>query len=299
VTHIAIFGSANIDLVAPVHRLPVRGETVMGGDLITVFGGKGANAAVAASRVGGTVHFVAKLGHDQYGANYLGHLNAEKIDTSHVSFCADCPTGTALILVDGEGQNMIVVSPGSNGRLTCDDVESARPVIQAAKVVLVQFEIPLDSVRRVIQIANECNVPVILNPSPYNNNFRFDGLKVNYLIVNDIEALEISGKSWDQPSGVVAELLNLGPRKVIVTRGGDETLVASKDELVKVAVSQIKVVDTVGAGDTFCGAFAVAVAEGKPLVAAVRFANCAAGLATTKMGAQASMPLREQVEALQ
>ena len=297
-TQIAIFGSANIDLVVPVHRLPVKGETIMGADLVTVFGGKGANAAVAASRVGGTVHFVAKLGRDQYGTNYLNHLRGERIDTSNVSFCDECPTGTALILVDDDGQNMIVVSPGSNARLTCDDVELARPVIQSAKVVLVQFEIPLDSVRRIIQMANECGVPVILNPSPYNNMFRFDGLEVDYLIVNDVEALEMSGMTWEEPSRVVAALLSIGPRNVIVTRGGDETLVASQEGLVKVAVGQVKVVDTVGAGDTFCGAFAVAVAESKPLIDAVRFANRAAGLATTKMGAQASMPSRGQVEAL-
>ena len=296
---IVVVGSANIDLVAPVERLPVAGETLMGADLVTVFGGKGANQAVAAARLGGHVEFVGCLGNDSHGAEYLAYLETEGIGTSRVARSSGHPTGVALILVDRSGQNSIVVCPGANHALSRREVEEAGALIESAAAVVMQFEIPMDTVLRVLDLAARSGVPVILNPSPVRHDFDLAGKPVAILIVNEVEAEVLSGcRCADEDSAMraAATLATKTGGRVIVTRGGDGTVVHDGRTAQVVPAARIgRVVDTVGAGDTFAGALAVAVTEGLDLASAARFANCAAGIATTRMGAQSSMPSRAEL----
>ena len=299
-SRILVFGSANIDLVVPVKKLPAPGETVLGGDLMTAFGGKGANQAVAAARLGGHVDFVGKLGNDAFGERYLEHLRTEGVGVSRVTREAKRPTGCAMILVEEKGQNQIVVAPGSNHALTPGDVEAASALVEQSDIVLVQLEIPLETVTAVVRRANAAGTPVLLNPSPVNPAFRLKDLRIDYLVLNEVEAEQLTGRACRGPSGLedwMTALLAQGARRIILTRGREDTVVAKGVSVDCVATFPVEAVDTVGAGDTFAGALAVASAERMPLVKAVRFANAAAALATTKLGAQTSMPSRKEVEA--
>lgn len=298
-TTLAVFGSANMDLVIPVDRLPAPGETRMGSDLMTVFGGKGANQAVAAARLGATVEFIGAVGDDVFGRRYRDHLREEGIGTDFVGVAAGRPTGCAMILVEKSSQNMIVVSPGANHTITPDDVDRAVDAIRRADLVTVQLEIPLETVRRVIQIANREQRPVLLNPSPVDSRFSLEGLSVDYLVLNTVEAEQLSGivaTCKTTTTQLMDALVSRGAGHVVLTRGKESTVVSNGDRLLEAPTFPVVPVDTVGAGDTFAGAFATAIAEGMELHAAATFANCAAGLSTLKMGAQSSMPKRQDVE---
>jgi ribokinase len=297
---IVVFGSANMDLVVEVNQLPVAGETRLGGDLRTVFGGKGANQAIAARRLGAEVEFVGAVGDDAFGHRYRGHLEDEGIGTAHLKTIADRPTGCALIFVDARGDNMIVVSPGANHALTSEDVDAASARIESADLVMVQFEIPLPVVQRVLDIASRVGTPVLMNPSPVDPAFAIQETRIQYLVVNEVEAATLSQKS---PAGEperhadhVTALLQSGVETVFLTRGGHSTVVGTREAIVEIPTFQVEVVDTVGAGDAFAGALAVALVEGKEVPESVRFANCAAALATTRLGAQSSLPFRKEVE---
>lgn len=298
---IVVVGSANIDLVAPVDRLPAPGETLMGGGLVTVFGGKGANQAVAAARLGGHVAFVGCLGVDSNGNDYLAHLRDEGIDTSRVTRSAEHPTGAALILVERSGQNCIVVCPGANHALSCADVDAAAAMIRGAAAVVLQFEIPMETVLRVLDMASRAGVPVILNPSPARPDFDLAGSPVSILVVNEVEAAILTGCDCGDEKSATEAAATLATRtaggRVVITRGADGTIVHDGRMACTVPAMRVdRVVDTVGAGDTFAGALAVAVTEGADLAAAARFANGAAAIAVTRMGAQASMPMRTELE---
>lgn len=288
-------GSANVDYVLRVAELPRPGETVPGEDLITTFGGKGANAAVAAARLGGAVRLVGCVGKDAAGDHYLQHLRDEKVDLSHVCRSATRPTGSAIILVDAKGQNVIAVAPGANGALAVSDIESAADVIKGASVLLCQFEVPMECVVAAIRIANASQVPVVLNPSPMNSGFAWDEVRIDFLIVNEVEArpLAVTG---DPVSA--AKLRERGFGAVIMTRGAEPTMCATSAVDQFVGTYPVNPVDTVGAGDTFAGAFAVALSGGMEIESAISFANAAAALATTRMGAQTSMPTRAEVNEL-
>ncbi|MCK6497429.1 ribokinase [bacterium] len=296
---IIVTGSANLDFCVSVPRLPQRGETLIGEDMHTFFGGKGANQAIAAARLGGDVGFIAKLGDDAFGAQYLRHLRHEGIDTSCVSFAQNCPTGTAQIIVEELGQNMIVVSPSANMRISLSDLHQAEHIIAAAGILLLQMEIPQEIVEGAIRIANRQGVQVILNPSPVDSRFQFKGLEIDYLVVNVVEAETITGitcRDLQTLSEAAECLVSMGARNVVITRGRESTLVDCHDTIEFVPTIHVDSVDAVGAGDTFAGAFAVALTEKMDIISAVRFANCAGALATTRLGAQAAMPFRAEVE---
>lgn len=291
--HIVVVGSANMDYVVPVKRLPVPGETVPGGDLVTSFGGKGANAAVAAARLGGKVRLIGCVGEDAAGGEYLAHLTQQGVDISAVRRVSGRPTGSALIFVDEHGENMIAVAPGANHALGLTDIEAAVPLIREASVLLCQFEMPLECVRAAIEVANDADVRVILNPSPMSDRFNWEAVLIDYLVLNAGEAQALTGRQ-------APEIDNVRSRgrsgNTIVTRGALPTLFSGIGGVGEIAAFPVNCVDTVGAGDTFVGALAVAVAEGRALPESVKFANAAAALSTTKVGAQVSMPSRAEVE---
>jgi ribokinase len=271
----------------------------MGTDVEVLFGGKGANQAVAAARLGGQVRFVAALGMDDLGDRYERHLRAERIDTTAVMRTEGVSTGCAFIVVEeGTGENMIVVSPGANARLTRDHVVSHGAAIASSQFLLLQFEVPLAAITASLHIARENGVTTVLNPSPLPESYPLDELGcVDYLVLNRVEASAILGEDVTQPELVSERLLKRAGECVVITGGRNPTLVRSCEGAWWVPVLAVEpVIDTVGAGDTLAGALAVALSEGRDVVTAVAFAHCAAALAITRQGAQTSMPSRAKVE---
>ncbi len=296
---LAVVGSCNIDLIAGVAALPQPGETVLGGDLQTQFGGKGANEAIAAARLGASVTLIAKVGDDEFGRSYLEHLSKERIDTTLIRAATSAPTGTALILVGANGENMIAVCPGANARLVAADLDEAQAVIGQSDALLLQFEVPDETVRRAVKIANEGKTPVVLNPSPVKADFSFGSLRIDYLVVNQVEAEVLCGHKTlaeDDLSVAARKLMMMGAKHVVITRSSQPTFAAFEGGSLLVPTVTVQPVDTVGAGDTFAAALAVALCEQKDLESALRFANQAAALATLQLGAQASMPSRQSVD---
>jgi ribokinase len=294
---ILVVGSSNTDMVVKAERLPVPGETILGGSFFMAAGGKGANQAVAAARLGGDVVFVGKVGDDIMGRRTIELLRNEGIDTSYVGVDSENPSGVALITVDARGENCIVVASGANGNLLPSDLPAEK--IKNAALVLMQLEIPLQTVEYVVDLAWQYGVPVILNPAPaYALS---DGLlsKVSVLIPNQKEAEMLTGVpvvdliSADQAATALAER---GVRTVIVTLGAEGAMWLDDGGSDWVAAPAVTAVDTTAAGDVFCGGLAVALAEGKPVKAAVGFACAAAALSVTRMGAQPSAPTRSEVD---
>jgi ribokinase len=295
---VVVVGSANTDLVVRVAKLPRPGETVLGGTFASVGGGKGANQAVAAARAGGDVAFIAMLGEDDIGDAALAAYKAEGIDTKYIGRASGCPSGVALILVDAAGENSIAVASGANDRLSPADIDAARDVIAAADTVLVQLEIPLDTVRRTVEVAVAAGRRVILNPAPARPLDPSLLAQVSVITPNETEAELLTGVAIVDPAAavVVAERLrSLGPDAVL-TLGRRGCLVASGGEPVLIAGYDVEAIDTVAAGDVFNGTLAVALAEGSDVTAAARFANAAAAISVTRHGAQSSAPLRHEID---
>lgn len=294
---IVVVGSANTDLVVRVPSLPRPGETMLGGTFASVGGGKGANQAVAAARAGGRTRFVAALGDDAFGRQSRTALDAEGIDTSGVRHVADCPSGVALIVVDGRGENLIAVAPGANDRLAPADLDAA--ILRDADAVLVQLEIPLDTVRHAVRLARAHGRRVILNPAPARDLDADLLHDVDCLTPNETEAEILTGVAVTDAASAEAaarRLLAAGPRAVVVTLGSRGALVATAAACTVVPGHPVTAIDTVAAGDVFNGCLAVALAEGGELVDAVRFANAAAAIAVTRRGARDSAPLRSEIE---
>lgn len=297
---VVVVGSANTDLVVRVAKLPRPGETVLGGTFASVGGGKGANQAVAAARAGGDVAFIAMLGRDDLGDAALAAYKAEGIETSFIGRAADCPSGVALILVDQAGENSIAVASGANDRLDPAQIDAARDVITAADTVLVQLEIPLETVRRTVELAAAAGRRVILNPAPARPLDASLLAKVSVITPNETEAELLTGMAVvdEAAAAMVAERLRaLGPDTVL-TLGRRGCLVADGDIPTLISGHAVTAVDTVAAGDVFNGSLAVALAEGFDLAAAARFANAAAAISVTRHGAQDSAPRRLEIEAV-
>jgi ribokinase len=296
---IVVVGSSNTDMIIKLDRIPKPGETVIGGDFSTAAGGKGANQAVAAARAGGKVTFVARVGDDAFGWPALEGLVADGIDTSHVLQDPNAPSGVALIFVDERGENSIAVASGANARLTPEDVLSARDAITSADVLVTQLETPLDAVHAAVNLAFEHGVRVVLNPAPAQP-LREEVLRhVSVLTPNETEAELLTGieVSNDTAALEAAQRLNaLGVEAILITLGSRGAFVFDSDHAELVPGFEVEAVDTTAAGDVFNGALAVALAEGNPLTEAVRFANAAAALAVTRLGAQPSAPTREEIE---
>lgn len=296
---IYVIGSINTDMVAMTDHLPTPGETVMGGEFMMTAGGKGANQAVAAARLDGDVTMVGRLGVDIFGDQSVARLKAEKINCDFISRDSAAASGVALISVDGEGENHIVVAPGANNTLHIDTIDTALSSLPENAIVLMQLEIPIETVAHVISFAKDSNRKVILDPAPARElpeNF-LDGL---FLITpNETEATHLSGiEVIDQNSAKAAakELLQTGVQNVAITMGADGVLLASGDEnLQLIASPTVNAVDTTAAGDCFNGALSVALANGLELEEGINKACQAASISVTRKGAQDSMPFSNEV----
>jgi ribokinase len=293
---LVVVGSSNTDMVVRAERIPLPGETVLGEKFIMTAGGKGANQAVAAARLGAEVTFVARLGRDVFGDTALAGFQAEGIHTDYIVRDDEEMSGVALIVVDRKAENIIAVAPGSNGCLSPLDVAAAEAAIQQADGVLLQLEIPLDAVRAAIELAQRHNVKVLLNPAPAQS-LPADLLRlIDVLTPNESEAANLAGCATYAAAEVLPRLQALGPSRVVVTLGSRGCDVLIERQVQNVPSFPVEAADTTGAGDCFNGALAVALARGLKMVEAVQYANAAAALAVTRFGAQASMPTDEEVQ---
>jgi ribokinase len=296
-----VVGSANADLVIGVERRPGAGETVLGSDLVTHPGGKGANQAVAAARLGARTALLARVGDDAHGRLLLDSQRAAGVDTVGV-LVGGAPTGVALITVDPSGDNSIVVSPGANGRLTPQDVATAGSLFHASRVVSAQLEIPLETVEEVVRSLAPGS-RFVLNPSPPRRLPSEVLAACDPLIVNEHEAKVILGESAagvsDEPADWARLLLAKGPRSVVITLGARGALVASASgEVARIAAVEVDAVDTTGAGDAFTAALAWRLGAGASLVEAAEYASRVGAAAVTRRGAQDSFPTAQEVGAL-
>lgn len=296
---ILVVGSLNMDLVVSVQRHPEPGDTVLGGDLQTFPGGKGANQAVAAAKAGGDTAMLGLVGSDTYGSTLLESLAKAGVDAKAIEQTSG-PSGVALIAVDEGGENTIIVSPGANGKLTPERLSevSLDNLFSGVALVLMQLEIPLESVQRIAAEAHKRDIPVMLNAAPIQDLPDALIANLSYLVLNEGEAAFLSDidVSDDASAREAARVLRArGIDAVIVTLGA-RGVVWSGDDEAHLSAHQVEVVDTTAAGDAFCGALAARLANGYTLGDALRFANAAGALAASKEGAQPSLPSRGEIE---
>lgn len=299
--NILVVGSLNMDLVIQSERIPDEGETLMGDSFARFPGGKGANQAVAAARVGARVSMIGAVGDDSFGEELVEGLSMDGIAVRGVSRLPDVPTGVACILLDRAGQNRIVVIPGANHALGCERLVDARKASERADVVLVQLEVAMDVVQESVALASSVGVPVILNPAPAQALSQELLRKVHILTPNEIEAGQLTGcavEGLDDAKRAARALLDMGVGAVVMTMGPRGALVAegrAGSDVTLVSGYPVQAVDTVGAGDAFNGALAARLADGASLTSAARYANAVAAIAVTRRGAQPSMPTAAEV----
>ena len=300
---IAVLGSLNMDFVVRVQHLPAPGETVLGHGFQMIPGGKGANQACAAGRLGGPgvlTRMAGRVGYDVFADHLKASLAAANVDVAYVHGARSQPTGVALIWVDTNGQNSIVVASGANHALAVSDVEGLRSAFRGAGFALFQLETPLVAVAAALKLAREEGARTILDPAPAQPLSRELMEQVDILTPNESEALMLLGSATaalaTEPAQVSRALLALGPRAVILKLGNRGCYYDDGSVALLSPAFPMNAVDTTAAGDTFNGALAVALAEGHPIEQALRFANAAAGLSVTRLGAQASIPSRKEVD---
>ena len=301
IARVTVVGSLNMDLIARSPRIPQPGETIIGGDFHTAPGGKGANQAVAAARLGARVSMIGRVGRDAFAGPLLDNLSAAGVDHTFVIQDSEAATGVALIVVDDAGENSIVVASGANMRLSPADVDGAEAVIADADALLLQLESPLETVIRAAEVARAHGVTVILNPAPARSLPAELLAMVDVLIPNESETSLLTGlpvSNQAEAETAATALRELGVGTVILTLGERGALLAREEEAEQVPAFEVTPVDTTAAGDAFVGGFTVAMAGGQPLAEAVRWGNAAGALATTKLGAQPSLPTRQDLEAL-
>jgi ribokinase len=294
---ILVIGSTNTDMVVKSKRLPLPGETILGGTFYLNAGGKGANQAVAVSRLGGNVVFVSKIGNDIFGKQTLDNLRKENINTDFVFVDAKEPSGTALIMVNQEGENCIVVAPGANVNLLPADINKAK-MIATAEIILMQLEIPMETIAAVLKTAKSNSQKVIINPAPAQP-LEDEILKDLFLITpNETEAsllTDVLVVDEATASEAAAVFLSKGVQNVIITMGKQGAFFQNNKLKLSIPAPNVKPIDTTAAGDTFNGAIAVAINEGMDWPSAVKFAVMAASVSVTRMGAQASVPYRNEL----
>ncbi len=297
---IVMVGSLNMDLVVKTRRIPIPGETVQGEDLQLIPGGKGANQAVAAVRLGASVSMVGRVGGDAFGDRMLAELVAQGVRVDDVRRDDRAASGTALIVVDAGGENSIVISPGANGRLMSSDVDQAEATIANAKFVLLQFEIPLVSVAHAIQLAARYDVRTILNPAPANAIPPEIYIGLDILVLNQTELATLTSLPVEEPEMIAAaagQLLAKGLQAVVVILGSKGAYLATRDESASFPAFPVRAVVSTAAGDAFIGGLAVAWMKMGALKPAVRYANACGALTATQFGAQPSLPDAKQIEA--
>ncbi|MHC1740600.1 MAG: ribokinase [Anaerolineaceae bacterium] len=295
---IVVIGSLNMDLVVRIDRMPLISETVRGGDLITIPGGKGANQAAAAALLDSTVSMVGRVGNDLYGSLIVNNLQKIGIDTSGVFIDPLVSTGTAMVFVTPRGENCIVISPGANGRVEKKDINENINKIADAKVLLLQLEIPTPTVLCAIEIAKQFGVLTILNPAPAAKLPKNIYKMIDILVPNEIEASLLTGievHDLGSASKAAQQLISLGIKKVILTLGKKGSLLVTKGNCIHIPAYEVEAVDTTGAGDSFIGGLATSITKGFSLEDAAHYASFVGALTVTRRGAQISFPTSEEV----
>jgi ribokinase len=298
---VVVIGSINMDLVVKTNRMPLPGETLHGEDLQMIPGGKGANQAAAVAKLGVDVAMVGRVGNDIFGQKLIEGLSTTGVNTDCVFTELNSISGTALIIVDQNGQNSIVVSPGANAKVSQADILANEWLLSQSKILLLQFEIPIDVVNYAVEIAVKHNIRVILNPAPASKISKGLFSNIDIVIPNEIEASHLTGvKVVDLKTAETAArvLLDLGVRAVVVTLGDKGALLVSPAEKLYLPARKVPVIDTTAAGDAFVGGLAAALIQGFPLEESVGYATCAGAIAVTRFGAQTSLPTKEEVDQL-
>jgi ribokinase len=297
---ILILGSSNVDLIFRVPRFHHPGETIRGENLSTVFGGKGANQAIASKRLGGRVTLITKLGNDHYGKSYRQYLIKNGLDPNWILKDKKVPTGMAFIELDPKGENRIIVYRGSNDSLSENDLKRFGPFWKGIDLFVTQLEIPMAVAKMSLKMAKEHGALTLLNPSPATR-LPYNILSlVDFIVPNEWEAQFLTGIKWKGDRDIrrmAGTLLKMGVRNVVITLGSKGLFFKNRSEEFWMKAFKVKVVDSTAAGDAFLGALATGLAENKPIQEALRFANGAGALATTKLGAQPSLPLKKDLDA--
>jgi len=297
---ILVLGSSNIDLILRVPRFHQPGETIRADRLTTVFGGKGANQAIASKRLGAEVTLITGLGDDHYGQSYRRYLIEKGLNPKSIFLDEKVPTGIAFIELDPKGENRIVVSPGSNSFLSVDDLRRCSRLFKDTKVFVTQLEIPIETVKMGLRMAKRQGALTLLNPSPSRSLSTEILSLTDFLVPNELEAQSLTGlklrEDRDLPK-IVGRLLKMGVKNIVVTLGAKGLFFKSHTEEIWMKAFKVKVIDTTAAGDAFMGGFACGLAEEKPIREALIFANGAGALATKKLGAQPSLPLKKELDA--
>lgn len=295
---IVVIGSSNTDMVINTKKFPGPGETVLGGKFFMNMGGKGANQALAAKRLGGEVTFIGKIGNDVFGRKAIGFLKDEGIAVDNIFIDPVNSSGIAMIIVNQEGENSIIVADSSNNTLSPSDIQKVLNVIDSGDIILLQLEIPIETVAFISEYAKKANKKIILNPAPVTNIPPELFKNLSFITPNENEAEQLTGiKIIDEKSALnsALELKGKGVENVIFTLGPAGAFLLSEDYTGMISAPKVKAVDSTAAGDTFSGAFAVAVGNGYRIENAVRFANFAAALSVTRFGAQNSIPAEKEV----
>jgi ribokinase len=296
---ILVLGNSNIDLVFKIQRFHSPGETIMAESLGTFFGGKGANQAITAKRLGGNVQFITKVGNDHYGKAYRHHLIKSGLNRKLILEDKKRPTGTAVIELTPKGENRIIAFLGANGSLTVKDIKALKRHWREVGVFVTQLEIPLPTVERSLRMAKDQGAATLLNPSPPVQLSSRILSTVDFIVPNEVEAQLLTGIRWkrDQEIRKMAKrLLSWGVTNVVITLGPKGLFFKNRNGEFWMKAFSVNVVDTTAAGDAFLGALATSLSENKPIREALTFANGAGALATTKLGAQPSLPSRRELE---
>jgi len=296
---IVVVGSSNTDLIIKVPEIPRPGETLLGGEFMTFPGGKGANQAVAAARAGGDIIFIASVGDDSYGEEAIKGYKLDNINTGNVKICKGVPSGIAMITISDSGENAITVASGANARLLPADLDEVEEAFQEADCMLIQLETPLETVQKAVELCNELDTRVILNPAPAANLSDEILSKVSIITPNETEAESLTGivVSDDSSAARAADFLHAkGIGTVIITMGALGAFLSDRASSLQKLVPgfSVQAVDTTAAGDVFNGQLAVSLAEGNELEKAIVIAHAAAALSVQKLGAQSSIPRREE-----
>lgn len=288
---LAVVGSINVDMTVTAERIPLKGETLMGDSISYIPGGKGANQAVAMAKLGAEVEMFGCVGDDSHGQKIIDNLKNVGVKTDHIQVLSDVPTGIAMITV-GDNDNTIIVIPGANGKVDKAYVDGIKDTLATYDMVVLQHEIPLETVHYIVEICAERKVPVVLNPAPAAEVPMDIIEKVTYVTPNEHEAVLIFGNEMS-----TEEMLKKYPEKLVITQGSRGVSTCLKSgEVLTIPARPAKVVDTTGAGDTLNGAFSVQISKGADMKTALTYANTAASLSTEKFGAQSGMPTEEEVE---
>lgn len=296
---IVVVGSLNMDMVVSLNHRPDRGETVLGTDFFMNAGGKGANQAVAARKLGASVAMIGKVGNDVFGEQLLDNLKQVGVDGAGIEKIADEATGVAFVSLDPEGDNSIVVAPGANRRLMPEDVRSREELIKQAKLLMVQLEVPLETVKEAVAIARRHHVPVLLDPAPAQPLSEDLLGMVDYIVPNEKEIAQLTGIDvYDQVTAKLAavELLRKGVSTVFAKLGEKGVVVVNANRTFFVEPYEVNAVDSTAAGDSFAGAVGAAIVDGKDIWSAAKFASAVGAITVTRKGAQASMPNLEEAE---